>query len=71
MVMTNHKLSAIDLSICVDTLNYSLCFSNWGGSITSDARQKVMEKLEDIMRDMNVEIITEKPSFTIDADTGL
>ena len=69
--MTNHKLSAIDLSICVDTLYHSLCFSNWNGSITNDARRRVLEKLENIMFDMNVEIITEKPSFTIDADTGL
>jgi hypothetical protein len=30
-----------------------------------------MEKLQDIMYDMSVEIITDKAEFTIDADAGI
>ena len=69
--MTNHRISAIDLYICVDTLQQSLRFSNWGGGITHEGRIRVMEKLQDIMYDMNVEVITDKPNFTIDADAGI
>jgi hypothetical protein len=70
--MTNHKISAIDLYICVDTLNQSLRFSNWSGSITAEGRQRVMEKLQDIMYYMNVEVLTDTPEpTTISADTGI
>jgi len=69
--MINHKISAIDLYICVDTLQQSLRFSNWSGGITPEGRQRVMEKLQDIMYDMSVEIITDKANFTIDADAGI
>lgn len=70
--MTNHKISAIDLYICVDTLNQSMRFTNWGGSITEEARKQVMEKLQDIMYDMEVEVLTEPPNPEgITADCGV
>jgi hypothetical protein len=70
--MTNHKISAIDLYICVDTLQQSLRFSNWSGGITLEGRQRVMEKLQDIMYDMNVEVLTDTPDPTIiSADSGV
>lgn len=70
--MTNHKISAIDLYICVDTLNQSLRFTNWSGSITKEGRKRVMEKLQDIMYDMNVEVFTEPPNpESITADCGV
>ena len=73
--MTNHKthkLSAIDLCICVDTLRESLRISNWSGAITEEGRKRVMEKLQDIMYDMNVEVLTEPPNpESITADCGV
>jgi hypothetical protein len=70
--MINHKISAMDLYICVDTLNQSLRFSNWGGSITAEGRQRVMEKLQDIMYDMDVEILTDTPEpTTTSTDTDI
>lgn len=70
--MTNHKISAIDLYICVDTLNQSLRFSNWSGAVTREGRERVMEKLQDIMYDMNVEVLTDHPNLeSITADCGV
>lgn len=70
--MTNHKISAIDLYICVNTLRESLRFYNWSGAITKEGRERVMEKLLDIMYDMEVEVLTEPPNpESITADCGV
>lgn len=68
--MNKHKLSAIDFYVIQDALLHSLRIINYGNT-TKEARENVLNKIEDIMCSMEVEIITEKPSFTIDADTGL
>ena len=70
MVMTNHKLSAIDFYVIQDALLHSLRIINYGNT-TKEARENVLNKIEDIMCSMEVEIITDKPNFTLDADTGL
>ena len=65
------KLTALDLYILTDTLLHSLSQNNyWTGSATKEARDGVLKKLEIIMNDMSVEIITDKANFTIDADAG-
>lgn len=64
------KLTALDFFVIQDTLIHSLNIINYGNT-TKEARENVLNKIEEIMCSMNVEIITEKPSFTIDADTGL
>lgn len=70
--MTNHKISAIDLYICVDTLNQSMRFTNWNGYFTEEGRKRVMEKLLDIMYDMEVEVLTDTPNpESITADCGV
>ena len=68
--MTNHKLSAIDFYVIQDTLLHSLYILNYGNT-TKEARENVLKKIEDIMYSIEVEIITEKPNFTLDANTGL
>lgn len=70
MVMTKHKLSAIDFYVIQDALLHSLRIINYGNT-TKEARENVLNKIEDIMCSMEVEIITDTPNFTIDADTGL
>lgn len=70
--MNNHKISALDFYIISDALYQSLRFSNWSGSTTKEARQKVLEHIQDIMWDMNVEIITTPADpTTITADSGI
>ena len=64
------KLTALDFFVIQDTLIHSLNIVNYGNT-TRESRENVLYKIEEIMCSMNVEIITEKPSFTIDADTGL
>jgi len=70
--MTKMKLTALDLYILTDTLLHSLSQNNyWTGSATKEARDGVLKKLQIIMNDMSVEIITDKANFTIDADAGI
>jgi hypothetical protein len=64
------KLTALEFFVIQDTLIHSLNIVNYGNT-TRESRENVLYKIEEIMHSMNVEIITEKPSFTIDADTGL
>ena len=65
------KLTAHELAVIIDTLNHSLEVSNWSGYYTAKSRENVRNAIATIMNEMSVEIITDKPSFTLDADTGL
>ena len=66
------KLTALDLYIITETLLHSLSQgSYWTGSATKEARDGVLKKLQIIMNEMRVEIITDKANFTIDADAGI
>lgn len=66
------KLTALDLYVLTDTLLHSLSQgSYWTGSATKEARDGVLKKLQIIMNEMSVEIITDKANFTIDADAGI
>lgn len=70
--MTKKTLTALDLYILTDTILQSLHISNWSGSATKEAREKMLDKLQIIMNDMNVEVLTDTPSLeTITADTGI
>jgi delta-aminolevulinic acid dehydratase/porphobilinogen synthase len=70
--MTKMKLTALDLYIITDTLLHSLSQGQYyTGSATKEARDGVLKKLQIIMNDMSVEIITDKAEFTIDADAGI
>jgi len=69
--MTKMKLTAHDLAVIIDTFNYSLKVSNWGGYYTHESREDVRNVIADIMGKMSVEIITDKAEFTIDADAGI
>ena len=65
------KLTAHQLAVIVDTFNHSLMVSNWSGCYTAESRENVRNVIGTIMNEMSVEIITDKPNFTIDADTGI
>jgi len=65
------KLTAHELAVITDTLTHSLAVSNWNGHYTAKSRENVRDLIAVIMNEMSVEIITHKPSFTLDADTGL
>ena len=65
------RLTAHDLVLIIDTLNYSLRVSNWGGYYTHKSREDVRDVIAEIMEKMSVEIITDKAEFTIDADAGI
>jgi hypothetical protein len=66
------KLTALELYIITDTLLHSMSQGEyWTGSATQEARDSVLKKLQIIMNDMSVEIITDKAEFTIDADAGI
>ncbi len=66
------KLTSLDLYILTDTVLHSISHGDyWTGSATKEARDGVLKKLEIIMNDMSVEIITDKANFTIDADAGI
>jgi len=69
--MTKIKLTAHQLAVIIDTFNYSLKVSNWGGYYTHESREDVRNVIADIMGKMSVEIITDKAEFTIDADAGI
>ena len=65
------KLTAHQLAVIIDTINQSLVISNWSGVYTHKSRERVRNVIADIMGEMNVEIITDKANFTIDADAGI
>jgi hypothetical protein len=69
--MTKMKLTAHQFAVIIDTLNHSLMVSNWNGYYTYQSRENVRNAIADIMGEMNVEIITDKAEFTIDADAGI
>jgi hypothetical protein len=64
------KLTALELAVISDTLNHSLTVKGWFG-FTEEARTIVRDKVMKIMEEMNVEVITDKAEFTIDADAGI
>ena len=64
------KLTALELAVISDTLNHSLSVKGWFG-FTEEARTIVRDKVISIMEEMSVEVITDKPNFTIDADAGI
>jgi hypothetical protein len=65
------KLTAHQLAVIIDTINHSLMVSNWSGYYTAQSRENVRNLIATIMNEMSVEVITEKPNFTIDADAGI
>ena len=65
------KLTAHQLAVIIDTINHSLMISNWSGHYTAKSRENVRDLIAVIMDSMSVEIITDKPNFTIDADAGI
>jgi len=65
------KLTAHQLAVIVDTFNHSLMVSNWSGYYTQKSRENVRDLIATIMDEMSVEVITDKPNFTIDADAGI
>lgn len=61
--MTKTKLTALDLYILTDTIIHSLQFgSSWSGVATKEARDGVLNKLQKIMSEMEVEILTSPPN---------
>lgn len=71
--MTKHNFTALDFYILTETLLNSLSQGGyWTGSSTKEAREAVLKKLQVIMKDMNVEVLTDTPdATTISADTGI
>ena len=67
----NSKLTSHQLAVIIDTINYSLRVSNWGGYYTHESRENVRNAIADILGQMSVEVITDKAEFTIDADAGI
>jgi hypothetical protein len=65
------KLTAHELAVITDTLTHSLAVSNWSGYYTAKSRENVRDLIAVIMDSMSVEVITDKPNFTIDADAGI
>ena len=65
------KLTAHQLAVIIDTLNHSLMISNWNGYYTAQSRENVRDLIAEIMDSMSVEIITDTPEYTIDADAGI
>ena len=65
------KITAHQLAVIIDTINHSLMVSNWKGYYTHQSRENVRDLIAVIMNEMSVEIITDKSSFTIDADAGV
>ena len=71
--MTKQTLSALDLYVLTDTVLHSLSQdSYWTGSATKEARDNLLKKLQKIMNEMEVEILTGTPNpETITADSGV
>jgi hypothetical protein len=56
--VNNHKLSALDLSVILDTLSRTLSIAGFEqalGGYTKDVRQAVLEKVYAIMQNMEME----------------
>ena len=64
------RLTAHDLVLIIDTLNYSLRVSNWGGYYTHKSREDVRNVIADIMGQMSVEITADKAEFPGDYQGG-
>ena len=62
------KLSAVDCYVILDALSHSLKVNY--GNTTKESRERVLRKIEGIMYHMSVEVITDTPEYTIDADTA-
>ena len=57
------KLTTLDLYILTDTIIHSLQFgSSWSGVATKEARDGVLNKLQKIMSEIEVEILTSPPN---------
>ena len=71
--MTKHNFTALDFYILTETLLDSLSQGGyWTGSSTKEAREAVLKKLQVIMKDINVEILTSSPEpITLTSDTGI
>jgi hypothetical protein len=65
------KITAHELAVILDTFNHSLMVSNWNGFYTVKSRESVRNVIADIMNEMSVEVITDTPKYTIDADAGI
>jgi hypothetical protein len=65
------KLTAHELAVILDTFNHSLMVSNWNGYYTDKSRERVRDLIAQIMSEMSVEIITDTPEYTLDADAGI
>ena len=65
------KITAQELAVITDTLTHSLDVSNWNGCYTAKSRENVRDLIALIMDSMSVEVITDRPNFTIDADAGI
>ena len=65
------RLTAHDLALIIDTLNQSMRISNWGGVYTYDGRERVRNKIAYILEQMEVEIITDNPTYALNADMGI
>jgi hypothetical protein len=65
------KITAHELAVILDTLNHSLMVTNWNGHYTDKSRERVRDLIAQIMNEMSVEIITDTPEYTIDADAGI
>lgn len=66
------KITAHELAVIIDTLNYSLKVSNWGGYYTPMSRENVRNSIAEIMNEIKVEIITTPADpTTITADSGI
>ena len=69
--MTKFNFTALDLFIIQDTLYQSLKISNYSGLGTVEGRQEILQKICDIMMDMNVEVSTDtSDATTIITDSG-
>jgi len=53
------KFTALELFIIQDTLYQSLRISNYSGRGTVEGRQKVLEKICDLMEEMSVNVTVE------------
>ena len=64
------KLTAHQLAVIIDTINYSLRVSNWGGYYTHESRENVRNAIADILGQMSVEVITDKAELPGDCQGG-
>ena len=68
--MTKTKLTVHQLAVIIDTFNYSLRVSNWGGYYTHESREDVRNAIADILGQMSVEVITDKAELPGDCQGG-